>query len=133
MARRVRLGRARSANERDATAAVLLMHMHRGPCTALFRAVGPSPRDGHRGCVPRVPARPSAGWSVSRYVEEYVDATVVCVAPMAHGTAVIYSTPDHLFDNDKHDELSYPPAATLFALRVNRWYRRTHCVAAAEM
>ena len=120
MARRVRLGRARSANERDATAAVLLMHMHRGPCTALFRAVGPSPRDGHRGCVPRVPARPSAGWSVSRYVEECVDATVVCVAPMAHGTAVIYSTPDHLFDNDKHDELSYPPAATLLPSLVSQ-------------
>lgn len=111
MARRVRLGRARSANERDATAAVLLMHMHRGPCTALFRAVGPSPRDGHRGCVPR-----RAGPVQRRVecVEECVDVTVVCVAPMAHGTAIVYSTPDHLFDNDKHDELSYPPAATAF-------------------
>ena len=79
--------------------------MHRAVpcCWALTR----SPRDGHRGCVPR-----RAGPVQRRVecVEECVDVTVVCVAPMAHGTAVVYSTPDHLFDNDKHDELSYPPA-----------------------
>ena len=85
--------------------------MHRAVpcCWALTR----SPRDGHRGCVPRR-AGPVQRSRRVECVEECVDVTVVCVAPMAHGTAVVYSTPDHLFDNDKHDELSYPPAATAF-------------------
>ena len=75
MARRVRLGRARSANERDATAAVLLMHMHRGPCTALFRAVGPSPAHRATGTAAVCRAVPARSSAAARAAESEVQIT----------------------------------------------------------